>query len=142
MLKFLKVTFKDIIYFYVEVYEFKTKNCKCTYKKKKLKNFKGLFGSCFQELFSVLENKKHKKLVWGRGCVFVFCVFRVLKKVVFENNKKMFSLFFRCSKNRLFFVFSLLSFCVFLAVFYVFTKVSSTQLPHPHPQALSSSLNY
>ena len=67
---------------------------------------RGLFGSCFQELFSVLE-KKHKKLVWGRGCVFVFCVFRIFKNHFFYNNKKMFSLFFHCSNNNNFFL------CVF-----------------------------
>ena len=97
----------------------------------------GLFGSCFQELFSVLENKKHKKLVWEMGCVFVFCVFHVLKNHFFDNNKKMFSLFFHYSQNILFFVFFLSSFCFFVTVICVSTKVSSTQPPHPHPTSKS-----
>ena len=42
----------------------------------------GLFGSCFQELFSVLENKKHKKLVWEMG-VFLFFVFFIFLKTTF-----------------------------------------------------------
>ena len=108
----------------------------------KLQRNQGLFGSCFQELFSVLENKKHKKLVLGRRYIFVFCVFCILKNHFFENNKNIFSLFFHYSKNILFFVFSLPSFCVFLVVFYISTKVSSTQPSHPHPQIFSSSLYY
>ena len=72
----------------------------------------------FKNYFLLLKIKKHKKLVWWRGCV--FCV---LKNHFFENNKKkMFSLFFHYSKSRLFFVFSLLSFYVFLAVFLCFHK--------------------
>ena len=85
-------------------------------------------------LFSrtVLENKKKKKHVWGKGCVFLFFVFSVFSKTTFfENNKKMFSLFLHCSKNRLFSLFSFPSFCVFLAAFCFSTKVSSTQPPHP-----------
>ena len=80
-------------------------------------------------MFSVLENKIHKKLVWEKGCVFVFRVFCVLKNHFFDNNKKVFSLFFYCSKNKLFFMFSLSSFCVFLIVFYASTKINSTQSP-------------
>ena len=86
----------------------------------------------FKNCFMFLKTKKYKKLVWGRGCVLVFCVFCVLKNHFFYNNKKMFSLFFHCSNNRLFFVFTLPYFCVSLAVFYVSTQVSSTQPPHHH----------
>ena len=102
-----------------------------------------MFASSFQELFFVLQNKKYKKLlVWEKECVFVFRVFHVLKNHFFNNNKNMLSLFFHYSNNRLFFVFSLPSFCIFLATFYVFTKINSIQLPHLHLQALSSFLNY
>ena len=54
----------------------------------------GLFGSCFQELFYVLENKK---LVWGRACVlfFVFFVFFVFSKTTFLRTiKRCFHCFF------------------------------------------------
>ena len=44
---------------------------------------KGLFGSCFQELFSVIENKKHKTLIWETMCVFIFCIFCVIKNHFF-----------------------------------------------------------
>ena len=111
-------------------------------RKESSKKLQACLVPVFKNCFLFLKTKKHKKLVQGRGCVFVFCVFHVLKNHFFENNKKMFSLFFHCSKHRLFFVFSLPSFCVFLTAFYVSTKVSFTQQPHPHPQALSSSLNY
>ena len=107
-----------------------------------LERILGLFSYYFQKLFFIFHNKKHKKLDWERGHVFIFYVFRVLKNHFFENNEKMFLLFFYCSNNRLFFVFFLHSFCVFLTAFYISTKISSTQLPHSHLQALSSSLNY
>ena len=86
-----------------------------------------------------------QKTCLGKGVCFVFCVFcvfRVLKNHFFENNKKIFSLFFQCSMHRLFFMFSLPSLYIFLFAFYVSTKVNSTQLPYPHPQSLSSSLNH
>ena len=92
----------------------------------------GLFGSCFQELFSVLENKNTKNL-FGEGGVFVFCVFRVLKNHYFENNKKMFSLFFHYSKDRLFFVFSLPLFCIFLATFCVPQRWAPSNHHTPKP---------
>ena len=36
----------------------------------------------FQKLFSILENKKHKKLVWEES-VFLFFVFSVFSKSIF-----------------------------------------------------------
>ena len=58
-----------------------------------LTKFKGLFGCCFQELLSVLENKKHWKCVWERGW-FLFLVFFVFSRGHFlENKKKLFWLF-------------------------------------------------
>ena len=92
----------------------------------------------FQELFSVLKNKKHKKLVWKKMIYFCFLCFPCSQKPLFYNNKKMFSLFFHYLNNILFFLFFLPSFCIFLDVFCIFTKVSSTQPSHPHPQSFSS----
>ena len=83
---------------------------------------KGLFGSYFQELFFVIENKKHKTLIWETMCVFIFCIFCVIKNHFFENNKKMFSLFFHCSNHRFFL-------CGFFFFLMFSTKMSSTQLP-------------
>ena len=48
-------------------------------------------------LFSrtVLENKKHKKHVWGKGCVYLFFVFSVFSKTTFLRTiKKCFHCFF------------------------------------------------
>ena len=104
--------------------------------------FRACLVHVLKNCFLFLKTKKHKKLAWGRGCVFIFCVFRILKNNFFKNNKKMFHCFFTVQNINFFCMFSLLSFCVFLVVFYVSTKVSSTQLSQPHPQALSSSLNY
>ena len=97
-----------------------------------------IFNNCF--LFLKTKNTKN---LFGEGGVFLFfCVFCVLKNHFFYNNKNIFSIFFYCSNNRLFFLFYLPSFCVFLTVFCIFTKMSSTQPPHSHPQTISSSLNY
>ena len=83
----------------------------------------GYVCSYFQELFSVLENKKHKKFDWQRRCIFIFCVFCFLKNHFFKNNKKMFSLFFHYSNNKLFFVFFLpFLFLSFLNCFLYFHK--------------------
>ena len=45
------------------------------------------------ELFFVLENNKHKKLVWGRECVFIFCVFCILENHFFIIIKRCFHCF-------------------------------------------------
>ena len=72
---------------------------------------KGLFDSYFQELFSVIENKKHKKLVWGRGCVFLFFVFSVLWKTIFLRIiKRCFHCFFIIQRINCFSCFFFLSY--------------------------------
>ena len=61
----------------------------------------GLLVQCFQELFSVLENKKHQKLVWLRE-LFLFLLFLVFSKWhCLENNKMLFSSFFYCLQNKI-----------------------------------------
>ena len=74
----------------------------------------GLFGSCFQELSSVLENKKHKKLVWEKGCVFIFCVFYVLK------NHFFFIIIKRCF-HCFFIIHRIYCFSCFLSLLFVFS---------------------
>ena len=101
-----------------------------------------IFNNCF--LFLKTKNIKN---LFGEGGVFLFffLYFLCSQKPLFfyiYNNKNIFSIFFHFSNNRLFFLFYLPSFCVFLTVFCIFTKMSSTQPPHSHPQTLSSSLNY
>ena len=73
---------------------------------------KGLFGCCFQEPFSFLENKKHWKRVWERGW-FLFLVFSVFLRGLFsKNKKKLFRLFSSLFKEELFSMFSSPVFCV------------------------------
>ena len=56
---------------------------------------------CFQELLSILENKKHQKLVWLRES-FLFLLFPVFSKWhCLENNKMLFSPFFYCLQNKI-----------------------------------------
>ena len=73
--------------------------------------------------------QKTQKNLFGKGGVFLFFVFSVFLKTIFLRTIKK---CFHCSNNRLFFVFSLPSFYVFLDVFCIFSKVSSTQPPHTH----------
>ena len=96
----------------------------------------------FKNCFLFLKTKNTKNL-FGERDAFLFFVFSIFSKTTFLIIiKKCFYCFFTIQIIYCFFVFSLPSFCVFLAVFYVSTKVSSTQPPHPHPQTFSSSLNY
>ena len=102
-------------------------------KENKLEKIWGPFGSYFQELFFVLENKK--TCLGKRVC---FCFFRILKNHFFENNKKMFSLFQEYIVFRIFFSF----FLYFLSCFLCFHKSELHPTITPHSQTFSFSLNY
>ena len=101
-------------------------------------NLRACLVTVFKNYFLFLKTKNTKNM-FGEGDVFLFFVFFVFSKTTFLRTIKR---CFHCSKNRLFSVLFLPSFCVFLTSFCVSTKVSSTKPPHPHPQALSSFLNY
>ena len=55
---------------------------------------KGMFGCCFQELFSVLKKQKTLKTCLIDEAIFVFLVLHVLKMALFREQKKVVFLFF------------------------------------------------
>ena len=83
---------------------------------------KDMFVPIFKNYFLFLKTINTKNLFGERSVFLFFCVFYIIKNHFFENNKNMFSLFFHYSKNRLFFVFSLLFFLCFLSYFLCFHK--------------------
>ena len=83
-------------------------------KTRRTSSFLGLFGCCFQELFSVTENKKHWKRVWERGD-FCFWCFPCSQEASFQRTKKScFGCFLHCSRLSCSPCFLLLVFCVSL----------------------------
>ena len=59
---------------------------------------------CFQELFFVLKNEKHKQKkkthAWEVGMLLVPIVLRAFKSLFSENNKMLFPLFFQLFKEQ------------------------------------------
>ena len=83
-------------------------------KTRRTSSFLGLFGCCFQELFSVTENKKHWKRAWERGW-FCFWCFLCSREASFQRTKKScFGCFLHCSRLSCSSCFLLLVFCVSL----------------------------